>query len=55
MLASVSAWRGEATRNDDSVVFYDGAIDFLDTLERIVRNEFVVIGRHITTGIIDRH
>ena len=55
VLASVSAWLGEATRNDDSVVFYDEAIDFLDTLERIVRNEFVVIGRHITTGIIDRH
>ena len=55
VLASVSAWLGEATRNDDSVVFYDGAIDFLDTLERIVRNEFVVIGSRITTGIIDRH
>jgi len=55
VLASVSAWLGEATRNDGSVVFYDEAIDFLDTLERIVRNEFVVIGSRITTGIIDRH
>lgn len=60
VLASLSEWREEAIRSkgpaiyDGSVKFYDEAVPFLDNLERIMYEEFVVIGRHITTGII-RH
>ena len=52
VLASILVWREEAIRADSSVLFYHGAIDFLDNLERIVRGAYVVIGRRVTTGAV---
>ena len=52
VLDAVQAWRNEMLDIGSALTFPDGAMDFLDNLERFVRNAFVVYRRRVTTGAI---
>jgi len=52
ILDAVRGWREELETGHRHIVFYDGADDYLDYLERFVRSAFVVVGRRVTMGAV---
>jgi hypothetical protein len=49
-LKSVLALREELVHGDDYVIFNDGAMEFLDLMERFLKTAFVIVGRRVLMG-----
>jgi len=50
VVEAVLEWRSLARTRAHRLSFFDGATQFLDTLEWLMHNRFVILGRRITIG-----